>query len=284
MIKNLGALICFMLISAGNIFAADKTYPERVVSLGSTITEKIYLLGAGDRLVANTNYCVRPPEAKHKEKIGTIIKSDIEKIFSLKPDLVLATSLTQPRQIKKMERLGLKVVVFQQPANFNEMFEQFLELGKLLGERETAEEIIGRAKKQISGISNIKREGKKPKVFFQIGARPLFTATGESFVNDFIKYAGGVNIAADAKSGMYSREKVVEADPDVIIIITMGIIGEQEMETWKNYKSMSAVKTGRIYIIDSYIVCSPTPESLAGTLNEISEIFYPAQKGGVNDK
>ncbi len=71
--------------------ATIKQYPQRIVSLGPINTENVFLLGAGDRLVGNTNYCVRPTEARNRAKIGSVMQISLEKILSLKPDLVLAT-------------------------------------------------------------------------------------------------------------------------------------------------------------------------------------------------
>ena len=83
-----------MLVFCCDLFARDKIgFPERIISLGPAVTEKLYLLEAGDGLIANTLYCQRPHEAKNKEKIGTVTKADMEKVVALKPDLALATSL-----------------------------------------------------------------------------------------------------------------------------------------------------------------------------------------------
>ncbi|MCI5220091.1 MAG: ABC transporter substrate-binding protein, partial [Candidatus Electrothrix sp. LOE2] len=92
--------------------AEANTFPQRIVSLGPINTENVYLLGAEDRLVADTNYCVRPEAARSKEKIGSVMQVSIEKILSLRPDLNLATGLTQPQQLKKLRELGLRVEQF----------------------------------------------------------------------------------------------------------------------------------------------------------------------------
>ncbi len=111
--------------------------PRRLVSLGPTITEKLYLLGVQDRLMGVTTYCVRPPEACAKEKIGNVTQVNIEKIVELKPDLVLATSLTEHKAVESLKRLGISVIVFNEPRSYAETNEQFLELGRIVGrERE----------------------------------------------------------------------------------------------------------------------------------------------------
>ncbi len=244
-------------------------FPERIISLGPAITENLYLLGVGDRLVANTVYCQRPPEGKNKEKIGTVIKADIEKVMVLKPDLILATSLTGSDQIEKMRSLGLRVEIFPQLESFSQICGQFLELGKLVGKAKESGGIINQIKEKVDNIKRNTRDLPKPRVFVQIGAKPLFTINKNSFLNDFIEFAGGINIASQAKTGLYSREEVLKSNTEVIIIVTMGIVGEKEKEIWQQFKTLNAVKNNRIHIMDSYKVCSPTPESFLDALEEL---------------
>lgn len=268
-----GALIFWC--TGGLVFSQN--YPQRIISLGPSITKGLYLLGVQDKLIANTVYCIDPPEAKKKEKIGTAVEANIEKVFELKPDLVLATSLTNPKTKEKLKNLGIKVVTFPTPSNFRQICNQFLELGKLLGKEKEAEEIVKSAENKTDSIKTRVKNLHHPKVLVQVGARPLFVATGRYFVNDYIELAGGINIAKDAKEGIYSREQVLKANPDVIIITTMGIVAEEEKEVWQKYNTLSAAKFGRIYIIDTDKVTSPTPTSFVETLGEIAHILHPGE-------
>ena len=248
--------------------------PRRIISLGSTLTEGLYLLGAQDSLVADTLYCERPPEAKLKEKVGTIVDADLEKIVSLNPDLVLATSLTNPAVKEKLKNLRIRVVDFPLARNFQELCGHFVELGKVVGKVEAAEKIVRSSREKIEALKKNIQDLPKPKVFMQIGANPLFAVTKDYFLNDFIEFAGGVNIAADARSGLYSREEVIRRNPDVIIITSMGMLGEKEKEQWLGFSGLSAVKNSRIYVIDTYKLCGPTPVSFVEALEELIEIFH----------
>lgn len=268
-------IIIFLLILIYPYFHCySQNIPQRIISLGPSITEELYILGVDNRLIANTIYCVKPPEAKLKEKIGTVVEINIEKIFNLRPDLVIATSLTNPKAKEKLKNLGIKVISFSEPKNFNQIYEQFLQLAKLVGKEREAKEIINNTKKNVNRIIEMVNSHKKPKVLIQVGTKPLFVATGESFLNDYIEYAGGINIAKDAKQGIYSREEVLRRNPDIIIIVTMGIAGEEERKVWQNYKSLNAVKNGRIYVVDSDKFCSPTPISLVDNLKEMVSILH----------
>ena len=249
--------------------------PQRIISLGPAITEELYLLGVENRLVANTIYCQSPPEAKKKEKVGTVIKVNVEKIVSLKPDLVLATSLTNSKQVEKLQRLGIRVVRFSQTQNFSQICQNFLQLGQLVGKQEKARDIAKRATEQIELVKTVIEGLPKPNVFMQVGANPLFTVIENSFINELIELGGGINVARGAKSGLYSREQVIRQNPDILLIVTMGVVGEQEKEIWQKFKTMNAVKNNTIHIVDSDKVCSPTPFSFIEALKELAAIFHP---------
>lgn len=255
-------------------------YSQRIISLGPSITKALYLLGVQDRLIANTVYCVDPPETKKKDKIGTVVGVDIEKIFNLKPDLVLATSLTNPKAREKLENLGIKVIAFSMPKDFNDICKQFLELGRLVDKEEEAKEIVKSAENEVILIRAKVRDLPKPKVFVQLGIRPLFAATGRCFINDYIEFAGGINTAKEAREGIYSRERILNENPDVIIITTMGAMdmaAEEEKSIWRKYETLNAAKTGRIYIIDTDEITAPTPQSFVKTLEDFVRILHSGE-------
>lgn len=276
------SLFCVVLLffmGQMGVFAAQVPSPQRIVSLGPSLTEEIYLLGMGEKLVGCTIYCRWPPDATKKEKVGTVVEVDVERILALKPDLVLATSLTDPRDVKRLKDLGTRVVVFPQPRSFHDLCAQFLRLGRLLGKEERAREIVGRVRARVARIRASVAGLPRARVFVEIGSRPLFTATGDSFINDFIEMAGGINVAARAESGLYSREKVLEEDPDLILIVTMGIAGEKEKATWQKFRTLKAVRNGRVYVVDSYKLCSPTPVTFVEFLEELAKLFHPELAG-----
>ncbi|NVL89648.1 MAG: ABC transporter substrate-binding protein [Desulfobacterales bacterium] len=239
-----------------------------------TITEELYLLGTGDRIVGVTIYCQRPPQAQTKEKVGTVIDVNIEKIIELRPDLIIASPLTDHKQIRKLRALGLRVETFDAPKDFHGLCENFLTISRIIGKEQKAEEVLERTKRKLETIKKDAKEGAEARVFVQIGANPLFTADEDSFINDLIEYAGGINIAGDVNTGIFSREEVIKRNPDIILIVTMGIIGEREKEAWLRYKTISAVKNRRIFTVDSYRVCSPTPVSFVETAKEMARMFH----------
>lgn len=271
--------VFFAVFMFWSIFLNDthalENHPKRIVSLAPSMTEELYLLRAEDSLVGNTTYCVTPPAARCKEKVGAITKINLEKIVSLKPDLVLATSLTNPKTIQKLKDLGIEVRIFPAPKNFTSLCEQFLELGKAIDKEVDARGIIAATEGKVAVIKARTTVLIKPRVFIEIGAKPLFTANRDFFLNDFVELGGGTNIAKDSKIGTYSREEVLRRNADVILIVTMGLAGEKEKESWQKFKTLNAVKHGRIYVIDSRKICSPTPVTFVETLEEIAALLHP---------
>jgi iron complex transport system substrate-binding protein len=251
--------------------------PRRIVSLIPTVTEELYLLGAGDSIVGVTVYCQRPPEAQTKEKVGTVIDVNIEKIVELRPNLVIASPLTDHKQIRKLRNLDIEVKIFPEARDFDGLCKNFVTLARLLGREQKAEEIIDKARSELGAIKNAIARFAKSRVFVQIGANPLFTAKRGSFINDLIECASGINIGRDAKTGIYSREEVIKRNPDIILIVTMGIVGEKEKEVWLRYKTVTAAKNRSIFTVDSYSVCSPTPLSFVETVKEFVRIFHVQQ-------
>jgi ABC-type Fe3+-hydroxamate transport system substrate-binding protein len=271
MIRRLSAVTIFLLIFYLSAFG----FPRRIVSMAPALTESLYELGAGEHLIGCTTYCNKPEAAKYKEKIGTLIDFNMEKILTLQPDLVLAMEFSDRKTVEKLKDLGVRVEIFPSPKNFNHLCESFLRLGKLLGAKERAAQLVGRARAEAALIRAQVAGLERVKIFWQLGAKPLFAATKGNFTNDYIEYAGGINIAADASSGIYSREEVLKKNPEVIVIVTMGIAGEQEAETWKTYTTIDAVKNNRIYIVDSYTYCSPTPGGFVKALRELVVLLHP---------
>jgi iron complex transport system substrate-binding protein len=248
---------------------------KKIISLGPAITEELYLLGVQDKIAGVTVYCRKPLQALEKEKVGTAVEVNVEKITALKPDLVVATSLTSPKSIEKLKNLGIAVVTFRASESFTRLCDQFLELAILIGKEKEAQVILKKVRSEVEAIKKSVEGLPKPRVIVQAGAKPLWIATRDSFINDFVELAGGKNLGPQGSIGRYSREKVLELNPDVIIITTMGIIGDDEKALWQKYTTISAVKNNRIYIVDSDKFCSPTPVTFVNTLRKIVAMLHP---------
>lgn len=261
----------------------SREIPKRIVSLGPINTENVYLLGAGDRLVGTTNYCVRPEAAKLTEKIGSVMQVSVEKIIGLRPDLVLATGLTSASQVDLLRKVGLKVVRFDQPSSFSSSCEQFEQLGKLLGLEARALAITSELRGQVKVIAGrITKLGlPTQKVIMQIGANPLYVSGRDSFTNDYIELLLAENAIGDTPSGRMGYERVIAANPDVILIGIMGSesgVAAGERKKWSRIKVINAVKNNRIHVVDPNLVCSPSPDTFVQALRVIVPLIYPEVK------
>jgi len=272
-------LVLFFLVvlTPDIIFAADG--PKRIVSLTPSITESLYSLGMGEELIAVTSYCNYPAEARTKEIIGTLINPNIEKIFSLSPDMILAVrGINRPQTIDKLKSLGLDVIAFDKCNTYDDIINSFLKLGKLTGTEQKAKEIVNRVDKEVRYISQKVKALPAARVFWEVGARPLVTIGAKAFANEFIQYAGGINVFAGTSLVIYprvSREEVLKMNPAVIILVIMGNVTEKEKIYWQKFQELEAAKSGRIYLINADIVCRPTPLSFLAGLRKVAALLHP---------
>ncbi|WP_446007963.1 ABC transporter substrate-binding protein [Candidatus Electrothrix sp.] len=276
-------LLCITLLTCAiPVNGQASTFPQRIISLGPINTENVYLLGAEDRLVANTSYCVRPEAAKAKTKVGSVMQVSIEKILSLRPDLILATGLTQPQQLNKLRELGLRVEQFPQSSSFAEICTQFRRLGAILGLEQRAEEVIREMEDKVKAISTAAAALPKRKVFLQIGATPLFGAAANSFTHDFIRLSNAINVIGEQQNGTVSYEKILARNPEVIIIAIMGSetgIAGEEKRKWQRFP-LHAVNKDQVYIVPPDLVCSPSPATFAEALALVAGLIHPELKAG----
>lgn len=262
-------LYTFIVVLSFLGFTSFSQNVTRVISLAPSLTENIYLLGAQDKLVGCTSFCSQAL-SDGKETIGSTIDVNVEKIYALQPDLVLTMQLTKPQDISTMKKLGLNVVVIPTPKNFEEICEQTIQIGKLIGSQEEAKAVINQTKKIVGEIkTQCSRFPEKQKIFFQIGANPIFSVLENTFMDDFILLTNSENIANGLNKGTMNRESILVKNPDIIIIATMGGFGKEEKEVWESYNEISAVKNDKVFLIDSETSCSPTPLNFASALKDV---------------
>lgn len=263
-------LVFILVVGFNSLFAKNI---ERIVSLTPSLTMDVYYLGLKDKLVGCTSYC-QIAKADKKEIVGSAKVVNVEKILSLKPDLVLVSSITSPETIDKLRKLGLYVEEFPTPKSFEMLCKQFIHLGEVTNTKPLAEKIISDTKLSVTTILGNASKRKGYKVFFQIGANPLYAVIPDTFMNDYLLFSNCSNIASDLTQGTITRESVLQRNPDAIIIVTMGIVGEEEVAQWKKYPQLAAVKNNKIFVIDSNKACTPTPKSFNETLQLIYNYLY----------
>jgi iron complex transport system substrate-binding protein len=264
--------------------------PTRIVSTAPSITEMLYALGLGDRVVGVTIYCHYPPEATKKPKIGTYIDPNLEVIASLKPDLVIIQK--NPVQLQaKLERLGLHVLEVKHD-NIAEVFESIAAIGKAAGAESTAAELNARLRRDLDQIHNRVANLPPTTTMFVVGRAPAriedIIVTGRaSYLNDVIQVAGGRNIFTDsiAPYPKVGIEEILARDPEVIIDMgdmtdTVGVTDERKRSVvalWDRYPSLRAVKNHRVYAVASDIFVVPGPRMIDAA-REFARMLHPGIK------
>ena len=252
--------------------------PKRIVSLAPNVTEILFSLGLDTEIVGVSALSNFPEGAKRKVKVGSYVSPDFEKIVSLKPDLIVATGVGNTRDVvDRLDKLGLPTYVIF-PKNVDEILRSIHHLGQVVDrEREAAVIVQGMKKRRDRVVERVK-DLHRPKVFLQVGEAPVVTVGKGSFVDDLIRLAGGENIAGNQKE-MYPRwgmEEVLQRAPEIILISAMNPKADYQkvLQGWSRWKSIPAVKQGRIYTIDSDVIDRPSPRIVDG-LEAIGRILHP---------
>jgi len=263
----------------GRAVAIDQV-PQRIVSFGPSITEILFALGLEEKVVGVSNYCDYPEAATLKPKVGDAFNPSLERIVELEPDLVL--TVKQEQLNRELDALGIKFMVLD-PEDIDGILGDIELVGEITGTKKRAEELVKDMQDSISQVIALMEDVPKVSVFFIIDATdptlPWTAGTG-SFIDALITMAGGGNVAGEAVGAWvpFSLEQVVSSDPEVIIIQTMiaGIptISKEELDEHPVWGEMTAVRQGKVYIIDGDLVSRPGPRIVQG-LEEIAKIIHP---------
>jgi iron complex transport system substrate-binding protein len=253
--------------------------PQRIVSHVPSITETLFALGLGDRVVGRSDYCNYPPEALEKPSVGGYYTPSIEKIAALDPDLVLTDGYVA--DIGKLDALGIPWVVLD-PKDIDGYMADIELLGRIAGKQKEASDLVSELRDGIDGVVASVAGEPRPRVFYVFDATVLsqpWTAGPGSFVDSFINLAGGDNVAADASDPwlQFSMEALVDADPQVILVDTaMGtaVASPDEFKADPVWQKVTAVKDDRISIIDGDLMDRPSPRLVEG-LQDLVRIFHP---------
>jgi len=244
---------------------------ERAVSLAPSVTEMIFAVGAGDKLVGVTTYCNYPEAAKAIQKIGDTMTPNIESIIALRPQVVFVSTASQLEAFTStLDEQGIAVFVTD-PKDLVGVNRNLSQLGELFGTQERADSLVRELKFRAAKIGE-ETKGSKPKVFVQISKDPLFTIGKESFLTEVIANAGGDSVTKDVPTAYpkLSKETAYAMNPDVIIL------SDSEDNRGPNvvFKNSPAVKNGRVYRIDPDIISRPGPR-LVDAIEEIASDLHP---------
>ena len=249
---------------------------KRIVSLAPSVTETIFALGFGDRLVGVTTYCDYPDAAKRLPKIGGFMNPSLEAIVAKRPDLIIGVSgATDPAKARELERLGLKVTLISL-SSLKEILTSISMLAQLLGSPETGQKLAGKITAQIQDVEKRVQHAPRRSVLLVVGIHPLIAVGRKNFIDELITLAGGENIAAGAAQPWLNlpEEFVLAKAPQVIIEAGMGSERDDSNKRWRDLASLPAVKERRVYSYPSDKILRPGPR-IGEALAEIARLIHP---------
>ena len=276
------------LVALFLLLCAAVTAQQRIVSTAPSITEILYALGLGDRVVGVTRFCRYPPEAQQKPKIGDYINPNLEAIAALRPDLVVIQ--TNPvRLAERLAILRLRSLEVNQE-NVAAIYNSIHIIGKATGAEARGEQQISALKEGLAAIRSRASILKPTRVMFVVGRAPsrldgLIVVGKASYLNELITMAGGQNVFADAVAAypQISLEEVLARNPEVII--DFGDMGDatavkeahkrEVVSVWQRATTLQAVKNHRIHPVAADIFVVPGPRAVLAT-QAIFDLLHPA--------
>lgn len=246
-------------------------YPERVISLGPNITETVYALHKEDLLIGRTDFCDYPDQVLSVESVGSLQEPNIETIVDLNPDLILASTHVSDDAIKALSGFGIPVAMLYGAEDFSGLKDVISGCGTLLGAQAEADKLLADIELRKEKIlSLVEKKRGRPRVYYALGFGDSgdWTAGAGTFINSMMQMAGGENIVSQ-EGWSYSKEMLVENDPEIIIL------GSGQKESFLSlplYKDLTASINGRVYEIDENLIVRQGPRLIDG-LEILSAIF-----------
>jgi cobalamin transport system substrate-binding protein len=266
----------------GTPFALAKP-PQRIISLAPNITEILFELGLGGRTVGVTRYCDYPAEALDKEKIGGMVDPNLEKIQSLRPDLIIGFRGNPLGVLNKLRNLHFPVYVLNLGSSLDGLFQTVESVGRVTRTEEAARSLVARLKQDYGTVRRtLQGISSKPKVFLSVSGQGLWTCGQGSYLDDLLFQAGGINIAGGIKRRwlQLNREQFIQESPDVIIIMAKD--EERFSRAGRSFrddqrlKSVPAVRDNKIHWLDENIAGRFGPRLIAA-LDRVAHILHPEE-------
>jgi iron complex transport system substrate-binding protein len=277
------AALCFflaiiLLAAAAPVHAGA----NRIISLAPSITEVLFALGVGSRVIGVSTYCDYPPEAAQVEKVGTFLAPNIERIIAKKPDLIIAVPSPANRNaVESVRDLGLQVLVVD-PESVTSIFEAVATIAAAVGVPEAGTALRDRVQARLAAV-RARLEGVATRsVLMAVDHRPLIVAGSGTYQDELITLAGGSNLGRQAGSHwpQVGIEFVVAQGPEVIVDTTMGTDeAVKPTDFWNLFTTIPAVREKRIYGARAFILLRPGPR-VAESVETMARFIHPERFEG----
>lgn len=239
----------------------------RIVSLAPHITELLFAVGAGDRIVATVEHADYPEAAGSIPRVGTATRLDLEQLLRTHPDLVIAWSSGSPRAaLERLERLGL-TVYYSEPTDFDGIARDLRRLGTLAGTTANAETASRHFVDTIEALRTRYRDRPPVRVFYQVWDQPLMTVNDDHLIGEAIRLCGGENIFGhlDTLVPRPGLETVLAADPEAIVSGGPGEDRPDWLAAWRVWNQLTAVQRANLFFIPPSLLQRHTPRIAEGT-------------------
>jgi len=216
----------------------------RIISLSPTLTEILFELGVGESVVGVTTYCVYPPEAQQKEKIGDFVNPNIEKMLSLQPDLIFAERWSSSKIVARLQEAGLNVAEVRSPHSIEEIYQVIHQVGQAVKKDDRAGVIEADMRKRIDLIrAQAERMTYRPKIYIEIDL-PSWTVGRNSYTSEAVTLCGARNIFEDVEKPalQVSNEVIIERNPDIILSFDAPATEYLQRPGWARVKAVQQRK------------------------------------------
>ena len=240
---------------------------DRAISLAPSLTETIFAIGAGEKLVGVTTYCDYPADTSSIEKVGDTQTPNIERIIALKPQIVFVSTASQLEAFSQTLNEQRIAVYVTNPMSLEQVFANMKQLADLFGTSTEAEKTITTLRTRSDQVRESMQGSKRPRVFVQISQEPLFTIGKDSFLTALVEHAGGESATKDVPTAYpkLSKETAAALHPDVVFLSD----SDDNREPSSALQDSTAVRTGRVYRIEPDIISRPGPR-LVDALEQIA--------------
>ena len=255
-----------------------KSEKPQIISIAPSMTELFFQLDNGESLIARSNYCDYPPNAKKLPSIGSIIEPNFEYIIALKPNLIVASDHFTKESVHRFEQLNIPVYIGKQGENLEDFYQIIRDMGQIIEKNEKAETLINKMQLQVAEIKQrVQNQNYHPKVYYMIsfGESGDYTAGKNTFIANLIRIAGGINIADDTTGWGYSREKLFSAQPDMILTSRPEI--KEQLKKDSIYSKLQAVHNNNVYCLEKGTIERPSIRNIEALL-ELESIFFSSKK------
>jgi len=290
MIKRLlfFAALCQSLCAHGEISVVDDAGntvrlaqpARRVIALAPHLTEMMFAVGAGDRLVGQVSHSDFPAEAKSVPLVGDNLHVDLERVIALKPDLLIVwLHGSAGPQLEALRKLGIPLY-YSEPHTLEQIEDTLVRIGQMVGSDARARQVAAGMREDLHKLSA--RYARQPvvRVFYQVWDKPLYTLNGKHFVSDVIRLCGGENVFADlaTTAPVVSAEAVLKEAPEAVISGDMRQHDESGLTLWHRYPALLASQRDNLFAVDADLLVRPGPRIVAGAAKVCEDLDLARQR------